>query len=262
MRPIPVDTILLDLDDTLIVEEPSADDAIHRACLLASARYDVHPDRLHDSLRRVARERWHATPYYPYARAIAVSSWEALWARFEGDHTAIVAMREDAPRHRQEVWRGALAAHGIRDDSLAEEMGATFIETRRGLNIVFPDVAETLAWLLPRYRVAIVTDGLSCLQRDKLRGAGLADTFPVVVAAGDTGVRKPDPTNLRVALNGLHARAETAIMVGNNPLSDVAGGAAAGVRTVWVNRQCAPAVDGIVPDAEIEDFRELIDLLS
>lgn len=258
---MPVDTVLLDLDDTLIVEQASADEAIHKACLLASARHGVPPDRLHDSVRRVARECWYATPYYNYARAIAVSSWEALWARFEGDHPAIVAMREDAPAHRRGVWRGALAAHGIHDDSLAEEMGATFIETRRGLNIVFPDVAETLAWLLPRYRLGIVTNGLSCLQRDKLRGAGLADTFQVVVAAGDTGVRKPDPGSLLVALERLGSQPERAIMVGNNPLSDVAGGTAAGMGTVWVNRQCAPPVDGLVPDAEIEDLRELIELL-
>lgn len=235
-----VDTVLLDLDDTLVVEKASADEAIHRACLLASARYAVHPDRLHESLRRVAREHWYAAPYYPYASAIAISSWEALWARFEGEHSSLAAMRADVPAHRSAVWRGALAAHGIVDDDLADEMGRTFIEARRSLHIVFPDVADTLAWLLPRYKVGIVTNGMACLQREKLHGAGLAPFFEVVVTAGDVHRRKPDPTIFERALALLDATPGHTVMVGNSLTSDIAGGAAAGMRTIWLNRQCAP----------------------
>jgi len=257
-----IDTVLLDLDDTLVVEVASADEAIHRACLLASARYAVHPDRLHESLRRVARERWYAAPYYPYASAIAISSWEALWARFEGDHSSLAAMRADAPAHRSTVWRRALAAHEIVDDDLADEMGRTFIEARRSLHIVFPDVADTLAWLLPRYKVGIVTNGMACLQREKLHGAGLAPFFEVVVTAGDVHRRKPDPTIFERALALLDATPGHTVMVGNSLTSDIAGGAAAGMRTIWLNRQCAPPEDSIRPDAKIESLTELIDLLS
>ena len=259
---MPIDTVLLDLDDTLVVEVASADEAFRRACLLAAARHPVHPDRLHESVRRVARERWHAGSNYAYAASIAVSSWEALWARFEGEHPGIVRLRQEAPAFRHAVWNGALAEHGIVDESLAAEMGRLFIETRRSLHVVYPDVAETLAWLRPRYRLGVVTNGLSCLQREKLRGAGLAGTFEAFVAAGDTGIRKPNPAGFARALDLLHSRPERAIMVGNSLTSDVAGGAAAGMRTVWINRQCAPLEDGIPPDAEIESLTELIDLLG
>lgn len=259
---MPIDTVLLDLDDTLVVEVASADEAFQRACVLAADRYPVHPDRLHESVRRVARERWYAGTEYAYAASIAVSSWEALWARFEGEHPAIAGMRAEAPDHRSAVWRGALAAHDIIDDGLAEEMSRTFVETRRGLHVLFPDVSETLAWLRPRYRLGVVTNGLSCLQRDKLRGSGLAGVFDAFVAAGDLHRRKPDPAVFERALELLGARPERAIMVGNSLTSDIVGGAAAGLRTVWLNRQCAPPQDGIQPDAEIESLTELIDLLS
>lgn len=259
---MPIDTVLLDLDDTLIVEIASADEAFQHACLLAASRYPVHPDRLHESVRRVARELWYAGPEYAYATSIAVSSWEALWARFEGQHPAIASLRAEAPVHRSAVWRGALAAHGIIDDGLAEEMSRTFVETRRSLHVVFSDVAETLAWLRPRYRLGVVTNGLSCLQREKLRGSRLEGVFDAFVAAGDVHCRKPKPAVFERALALLGAHPERAIMVGNSLTSDVAGGAAAGLRTVWLNRQCAPPEDGIQPDAEIESLTELIGLLG
>ena len=206
---MPIDTVLLDLDDTLVVEVASADAAIHRACALAASRYPVHPDRLHDSVRRVARERWHAGPDHAYAASIAISSWEALWARFEGDHPSLVRLRNAAPAYRRAVWSGALAAHGIADDELAEAMALTFIETRRSLHIVYDDVLTILAWLQPRYRLGLVTNGLACLQREKLRGAGLASSFDVVVTAGDAGCAKPDPAifRARVGASRIHSGA-------------------------------------------------------
>jgi putative hydrolase of the HAD superfamily len=259
---MPIDTVLLDLDDTLVVEVASADEAIYRACLLAGARYPVHPDRLHESVRRMARAQWHAGPEYAYAASIAISSWEALWARFEGDHPALVRLRQGAPAYRHAVWNGALAENRIRDEPLAAEMSRTFIETRSALHIVYADVLQTLAWLLPRYRVGIVTNGLSCLQRDKLRGAELAQLFDVVVTAGDVHRRKPDPAIFEEAMAMLDATPARTVMVGNSLTSDVCGGAAAGMRTVWLNRQCAPPEGGIQPDAEIESLTELMRLLE
>jgi putative hydrolase of the HAD superfamily len=257
-----IDTVLLDLDDTLVVEYASADEAIHAACLLAATSYPLSPDRVHDSVRRVAHREWYSEADHDYTQSIAVASWEALWARFEGDRPAMERLRESVPAYRKAVWRGALAEHGIVDDGLAEKMGLTFVATRRGLHTVYPDVAVTLAWLKPRFRLGIVTNGLSCLQREKLWGAGLGAFFDVVVAAGDTGIRKPDPANFALALEMLGSQPARAVMVGNSLRSDIAGGAAAGLRTVWINRQCAPPEDGIEPDAEIESLTELTDLLS
>ena len=103
---------------------------------------------------------------------------------------------------------------------------------------------------------------MACLQREKLHGAGLAPFFEVVVTAGDVHRRKPDPAIFERALALLDATPGHTVMVGNSLTSDIAGGAAAGMRTIWLNRQCAPPEDGIQPDAKIESPTELIDLLS
>ncbi|NLT73214.1 MAG: HAD family hydrolase [Chloroflexi bacterium] len=259
---MPIEAVLLDLDDTLLVEVASADEAIYRACLLAVRRYPVHPDRLHESVRRVARREWYALPEHPYAEAIAISSWEALWARFEGDDPALVALRAQVPAYRRAAWRGALGEHGIVDPHLADEMARTFVLTRQGLMTVYEDVPGTLAALRPRFRLGIVTNGLACLQRDKLRASGLEGQVDAFVAAGDIGQAKPHPAIFRHAMAALDVLPADTVMVGNSLHSDIAGGRRAGLRTVWLNRQCAPLPDDSMPNAEIESLDELPCLLG
>jgi putative hydrolase of the HAD superfamily len=258
-----VDTVLLDLDDTLVVEFASADEALYRACLLATARRGVHPDRLLETVRRTARAAWYATPEHGYARAIGLSSWEALWARIEGDHhPALDRLRALVPAYRRTAWRGALASLDVHDDDLAAGMESVFIRERRRLNVLYEDTLATLEWMRSRFRLGLVTNGLACLQRDKLRGAGLEGYFDCVVVAGDLGAAKPDPALFAHALERLSALPERAVMVGNSLRSDTAGAHAAGIRAVWLNRQCAPGEPGIAPDAEIASLDALRSLLS
>lgn len=259
---MPLDALLIDLDDTLLVEYASADEALHQACLLATQRYGLHPDRVHETARRTARALWYARPEHAYAAAIGISSWEALWASFAGDHhPALASLRTHAPAFRRQVWGQTLAAHGVSDPALAEEMAHRFCQVRRGLHIVYPDVRPCLESLSARYRLALVTNGLACLQREKLAASGLAPYFESVTVAGDLGVAKPNPAPFRHALARLGVAPERAAMLGNSLRSDIAGARAAGLRSIWLNRQCEPLGDAWPPDAEIETLAELPDLL-
>ncbi len=259
---MPLVALLIDLDDTLLVEYASADEAFHQACLLASARHGVAPDRLHETARCTARALWYAGPEHAYAAAIGISSWEALWASFAGDHhPALEALRAYAPTYRRQVWEQTLSAHGIHDPALAGAMGQRFQDARRGLHIVYPDVRPTLEALEARYRLGLVTNGLACLQRQKLAASGLAGYFQSVTVAGDLGAAKPDAAIFQHALASLGASAAEAAMVGNSLRSDIAGAHGVGLRTVWVNRLCEPLGDSPAPDAEIEGLAGLPEAL-
>jgi putative hydrolase of the HAD superfamily len=259
---MPLDALLIDLDDTLLVEYASADEALHQTCLLAARRHTLHPDRLQETVRRKARALWHVGSQHAYAAAIGISSWEALWARFEGDHhPSLSALRASALAFRREVWSQSLAAHGVADPSLADEMADHFGQVRRTLHIVYPDVRPCLALLSARYRLGLVTNGLACLQREKLAASGLGHYFQSVTVAGDLGVAKPDPAVFRRALASLDATPQRAAMLGNSLRSDIDGARAVGLRSIWLNRQCEPPGDAQPPDAEIETLAELPDLL-
>jgi len=256
-----VTTLILDLDDTLVVEEASAEAALLQTCELAKQRHGIEPDALLASVRRACRPLWHQAPVRAYCVDIGVSSWEALWARFESPNENMRILKEWAPHYRRDSWAHALAEHGIDDVDLALELAETFPIHRRKLHIVYDDVRPALSHFRRCYRLGLLTNGASDLQREKIAGAGLAGWFDEIVISGDLGFGKPDSRIYREILSRLHATAEETIMIGNSLHSDIQGAQQAGLRAVWVNRAGALREDGIVPDWEVPDLSELTHLM-
>ena len=84
-----------------------------------------------------------------------------------------------------------------------------------------------------------MTNGESCLQREKLDASGLAGYFDVLAVSGDIGAGKPDPAIFRHALGELGVRPQHAMMVGDSLRKDVDGALAAGLNAIWLNRSGA-----------------------
>ena len=211
---MPSEVLLIDLDDTLIVEEPAAVAAFRAAAELAADRAD--PERLARDARARARELWYAAPTHSYCKRVGIASWEGLWCRFEGEHPQLRALRAWVPEYRRESWRRALAGQGVDDRPLAEALGEAFAVERRRRHETHADAAPALAALRATHRLGLLTNGASCLQREKLAASGLADHFDAVVVSGDLGVAKPEAAAFHHALDLLGARPEAATMVGDS----------------------------------------------
>ncbi|MFD4634827.1 HAD family hydrolase [Streptomyces sp. NPDC058284] len=99
-----------------------------------------------------------------------------------------------------------------------------------------PEVCQAMGRLRAEgWALGVVTNGTPDAQRLKLDVAGLSAYFTSVVISGAFGVRKPDPALFRLALDDLEADASTpAVMVGDLLDTDIAGGNAAGLTTVWI----------------------------
>ena len=193
-----IKSILFDLDDTLVVEGAAADAAFLATCERAHEKHGINPEALHQSIRYHARELWRASTTITYCRAIGISSWEGLWARFLGSDPNLKRLRDWAPTYRREAWSRALADHGVSDSSFAEQSAAIFLSERRARHIVFPDVEDNLANLKEVYQLALVTNGAPDLQREKIQGANLARFFDATLISGKVGVGKPGLPNLQV----------------------------------------------------------------
>ena len=230
--------ILFDLDDTLVVEEPAADAAFLATAHVAAARYAVDAAALAHTARTRARELWRAGPAYAYGEdTIGMSSWEALWCRWEGESADVRLCRKWATGYRTEAWTIALTEHGVADPALAEELGRRFGEERRSRHEAFADTHPALEELGQTYRLAVVTNGASCLQREKLAGCALAEAdFDAVVISGDVGISKPKPAIFAHALAALGVGAAESVMVGDSLERDVRGAEACGIRGIWLNR--------------------------
>jgi putative hydrolase of the HAD superfamily len=229
---------------------------------VAADRHPIDAAALARDARARAREVWRAAPTFPYCKRIGISSWEGLWCRFEGEAGEVPALRRWAPEYRREAWRRALTDHGVVDDALAEELAERFGVERRARHETFPDAAPALDALAGRYSLALVTNGASCLQREKLEASGLGDRFDAVIVSGEVGAGKPDRAVFEAALRAVDAQPGDAVMVGDNLSKDIDGALAAGLRAVWVNRRGQPP-PGDRPDLlAIRDLGELPELLQ
>ena len=102
---------------------------------------------------------------------------------------------------------------------------------------VFADAADTLRRLRATgYKVGIITNGRSFLQNRKLAVSGLLPLLDCAVVAGDEGVSKPNAELFIRTAYRLGVPPQDCVYVGDNPVADIAGATAAGMRAVYIDR--------------------------
>lgn len=102
--------------------------------------------------------------------------------------------------------------------------------------------------------------------RDWLTRAGVSRYFSHVVTSEDAGARKPSAAFFAFALARCGVRASDVLFVGNQLNTDVAGGNAMGIPTVWLSGAAYRSDDDepvpVVPTFTIASLRELPSLIS
>lgn len=82
---------------------------------------------------------------------------------------------------------------------------------------------------------AIVTNGGTIMQMNKVREAGLDGLVKTIVISEAFGVAKPDRRIFEHALAQIGALAPTTIFVGDNPENDILGALGLGMCTAWLH---------------------------
>ncbi len=116
-------------------------------------------------------------------------------------------------------------------DKLSEE----YILHLSSFNHIFPDTKEVLEYLMPNYRLHIITNGFEEVQHKKLQNAGIMHHFDVIVNSEMAGVKKPNPKIFELALEKTGASAEKSLMVGDSLEADIFGAQAVGFHTLHFN---------------------------
>jgi putative hydrolase of the HAD superfamily len=102
----------------------------------------------------------------------------------------------------------------------------------------------------------VVTNRMADMQQLKAELAGLLDEVDAFVVSSDVGAGKPDPRVFQAALERGGAGPDEALMVGDNPIRDVAGAQRLGIRTAWLDRDGGDDC-GVVADRRIRTLAEL-----
>jgi len=259
-----IDTLIFDLDDTLLVEEASAEAAFIETGELARIRYGIDPQELHRTVRKTCRELWYRFPSHPYCKRVGISSWEGMWAEFSmpGSDPELKKLREWAPAYHAESWAAALRIHGVEDLQLAAELGELFPRLRRQIHVLYPDAVPALDQVAGRFRLGLLSNGALDLQQRKLKGAGIAKYFDQVLFSGEIGIGKPDKRPFEVLLARLGSVAAATVMIGDRLATDVQGAHNAGMKAVWVNRRKEPNDMNVVPEWEASDLKALSHILQ
>jgi putative hydrolase of the HAD superfamily len=92
---------------------------------------------------------------------------------------------------------------------------------------------------------------------------GLLDYFDAMVFSADVNKWKPTAAPFLHVLAELGVSGETAVYIGDDPTSDVLGGKRAGMRTIhFQSSQRFSQLEGVHPDAQIKNLRELLPILT
>jgi FMN hydrolase / 5-amino-6-(5-phospho-D-ribitylamino)uracil phosphatase len=165
-------------------------------------------------------------------------------------------LAHDFTAQRQLSLAIALAEGGA-DPALAEAAFDAFVAARNRVEL-FPEVAGALPRLGHGRRLAALTNGNADLGR-----IGLTVHFEFSLCARDHGAAKPSPCIFHAACARLDCDPREVLHVGDDPWHDVAGAAAAGMPSCWINRRGASWPAELPrPDLEVPDLAALADWLD
>lgn len=231
----PPKAVFFDLDDTLLDSRTFADTVLRTCQLLASRDTSLDATELLAGNRKV----WPV--YFPEIE----DDW--MLGKLTGKNLML------------EAWRRTLALCDCVDEfmvSLAEESHKQYIgETHR----LFDDVEGVFTSLKKAHiPIALITNGASDTQREKLQALNIAHWFDAIIISGEIGVAKPDTPIFTLALDQLATTPEGAWHIGDNLKTDVAGAKAAGISAIWLNRyQRRREENDPEPNMEISSLSEL-----
>ena len=258
-----IQAVIFDLDDTLIVDEAITKEAMQATAAVASKTYGIDQPSFLSDAARLGKAFWESCASYDYCLEIGIIDHECLWGDFPGEKTETAALRNWALSYRVSLFDSVLRAHEISDEDAADTLSNTFAASRRRLQRLMPDAKETLTRLQSSYRIALLTNGDSGLQREKISASGLEKFFDAVAVSGELGIGKPKAASFHAILADLGLPASEAVMVGNSLERDIAGAKNARLAAaIWLRVSGSEEYANVVPDYTIDGLHELPALLG
>ncbi len=183
---------------------------------------------------------------------------DALWREAEG---ARESMREiDVVNLFYRLLEGA----GLEPDQELLQLSVNaYFRVKLDYVELYPDSIPALEELKDEgYKLALISNAMPS-NRLVYEELGLERFFEVALFSYEQGIRKPHPEIFMAALERLGAGPGEAAMVGNDPVSDIAGAGLLGMETFLVVRK---PISGrslrVLPDHLVSDLRAVPELLE
>ena len=189
------------------------------------------------------------------AEQVKAAIWQ-VWGPIEGcTHVADSLDEASYARWIGEIERQILRGLNVPEESLDQASRRVMeLQVAAESYRVYPDVVPALRSLRQRgLRLGLVSNHAWRLP-ELVAALGLGEYFDLVLTSARAGYRKPRPEIFRQALDALGADPRTTLYVGDDPVCDVQGAAAAGLRPLWLNRKRP----GSIGEGQIRSLGELV----
>lgn len=123
-----------------------------------------------------------------------------------------------------------------------------------------PAVLALVRRLSARYRLGLISNGRSQMQRGKLTRLGLSHYFEPTLISEEVGSKKPDRAMFLPLIQAFGCRPEQILVVGDHPEFDVLAARSLGMQAVWVSAGRPWTYGGPAP-AMVDSVLELEALL-
>jgi len=108
-------------------------------------------------------------------------------------------------------------------------------------------------------RLALITNGLSAVQRSRLAKSGLGQYFEVLVISEEEGIAKPDPGYFDIVFERMgHPPKGSTLIIGDSLTSDMRGANLYGVDACWYNPKHRKRDPAVTVQYEIDDLRDVL----
>jgi len=151
---------------------------------------------------------------------------DAQWKALERGETTQAILKVE--RYRQ------LLTHLGRTDLSAEAIAAEYEKNLANHPDLLPGAEEFIRAIHGKMKIALVSNGVSAIQRGRLSRCPLTPLFDAIVVSEEIGAAKPDPKPLLVAMEqlGCTDKSQT-VMMGDSLSADISAANNAGVDSIF-----------------------------
>lgn len=233
-----LDTILFDLDDTLLDDSTAYKRAARRVADDVAAERGIDAERLTNAF---------------------VAEANGFWKKLSQE-----TLTQPVHDARAQLWSNALVASGVPfDAALAQRCADTYTRYRADVLELFPGALDLVLALRARgCKLGIVSNGFAATHHEKIDRLDLRRHVDALLLADEIGMVKPNPEIFRLACRTLGSEPARTAMVGDRYDRDIIGAAEVGLFTVLIDIHAIPLPEGArPPDAVVDSIGEVLAVL-
>ena len=179
----------------------------------------------------------------------------SIWKEFENNLISAGELKTERFKRFFKIIKidGKVSPKEFSDVYLSKLSEATFL---------LPGAEKIVEWCSSRFKIAIITNGLTIVQRPRFNSSSLSKYFFEYIISEEVGHAKPGNEIFDYSFTLLdHSNKDDVLIIGDNLSSDIKGGIDYGIDTCWLNQDGNNNDLKIHPTFEISDLSELKNIL-